>query len=239
LDNHAKLLFIVEIKIMKLNFLKRIFICALAAGLTAFATGKAAAGVVISGQLYTPVKISVVVTYYTSPGKLKKVTISNKDILLLVGAGKNNQLARGPNDDIFVIDKNSVLTDLTEDGYLSMNFNFGSGVYTQTPADDSLAFKFNEASVLDVNFYSDAGLDESGGHASDYWFETTGAYSGSGNASAIKGNQRTVSESFKSSAQSGTGFDVDTTNANPNNSAPQPVTGKVSGSGSGKVLVDE
>jgi hypothetical protein len=239
LDNHAKLLFIVEIKIMKLNFLKRFSICALAAGLMAVATGRAAAGVVIGGQLYTPVKINVVVTYYTSVGKLKKLTISNKDILQLVGGGKNNQLARGPNDDIFLIDKTSVLSDLTEEGYLSMNFNFGSGVYTQTPADDSLAFKFNEASVLDVNFYSDGGLDEAEGHASDYWFETTGAYSGSGKASAIKGNERTVSESFKSSAQSGVGFDIDTLPANENNSAPQPVTGKVSGSGSGKVLVGD
>jgi hypothetical protein len=224
---------------MKLNFLKRIFVCALAAGLMAFATGKAAAGVVISGQLYTPVSINVVVTYYDSLGKLKKLTISNQDILLLVGYGKNNQLARGPNDDIFVIDKTSVLTDLTEDGYLSMNFNFGAGVYTQTPADDSLAFKFNEASILDVNFYSDAGLDEFDGHGSDYWFEISGAYSGSGKASAIKGNQRNVNVSFKSPAMGGIGFDADTANANPNNSAPQPVTGKVSGSGSGKVLVAE
>jgi hypothetical protein len=239
LDNHRKLLFIVEIKIMKLNFLKHIFVCALAAGLMAFATGKAAAGVVIGGQLYTPVSINVTVTYYDGVGKLKKLTISNKDILLLVGFGKNDQLARGPNDDIFVIDKTSVLADLTEEGYLFMNFNFGAGVYTQTPADDSVAFKFNEASLLDVNFYSDAGFDEFDGHASPYWFEISGAYAGSGNASAIKNNQRTVNVSFKSPAMGGVGFDVDTTNANPDNSAPLPVTGKVSGSGGGKVLVVE
>lgn len=224
---------------MKLNFLKHIFVCALAAGLLAFATGNAAAGVVIGGQLYTPVSINVAVTYYDGTGKLKKLTISNKDILLLVGFGKNDQLARGSNDDIFVVDKTSVLADLTTDGYLFMNFNFGAGVYTQTPADDALAFKFNEASILDVNFYSDAGFDESGGHASPYWFEISGAYAGSGQASAINGNQRSVKASFKSPAMSGTGFDVDTANANPNNSAPQPVTGKVSGSGGGKVLVAE
>jgi hypothetical protein len=242
LDNHTKLLFIVEIQIMimKLNSLKRFLGCALAAGVLAFAGGKVQAGAVIGGQLYTPVSLKLVVTYYAGNGKFKKLTVSAKDILVLLGYAKNNQLARGPGGDIFVIDKNTVMADLTVGGFLSMDFN--QLLYTEVHPNDGAAFTFTESGLLAVNFYSDGGADESGGHSSAYWFEVSGVYTGSGQVSAIKNNEnneQTVKENLKSPALSGDGFDLDAFNANFANSPSVPVTGDVSGSGSGMVLAVE
>ena len=235
LDNNTKLLFIIEIKIMKLNFLKHILVCALVVGLMTFAVGQSKAGTVISGQLYTPVSLKLTVTYYAGSGKFKKITVSTKDILLLLGYTKSDQLARGPGSDIYVIDKNAVMADLTAAGYLSMDFN--QLLYTETHPNNGDAFTFTESGLLTVNFYSDAGLDESNGHASDYWFEVSGVYTGIGQVSAIKDNQQTEKVNLKSSALNGDGFDINAFNVNSANSPSVPVTGSVSGNGSGKVLV--
>ena len=222
---------------MKLNFLKSIFVCTLAAGLMASATGNATAGTVIGGQLYSPVNLKLSVGYYDSVGKPKKLNVTSKDILLVLGFAKSDQLASGPGGDIYVIDKNTVMTDLTEAGYLTMNFN--QLLYTEKHPNGGEAFSFTESGTLTVDFYSDAGNDENSGLSSQYWFEVSGAYTGSGKVSAVKNNQQTVSENLKSPALHGNGFDIDAFNISENNLAPLPVTGSASVSGGGKVLVAE
>jgi hypothetical protein len=232
-DNHAKLLFIVEIKIMKLNFLKPVLICALTMGLMTFAPGKSQAGVVIGNQLYTPVKLKLVVTYYDANGNFKKLSIAAKDILNLQGYPPGDQLAVGPAGDVYVIDKHTVLTDLTATGYLFMNFN--QLLYSATQPDSGGASTFTELGILSVNYYSDGGLDDPSGHSSGYWFEVSGSYARSGKESAIASNQQTVNTTLKASALAGQGFALAALSVNANNIAPLPLTGSASGSGSGKV----
>jgi hypothetical protein len=231
-DNHAKLLFIVAIKIMKLNFLKPILICTLAMGLMTFAPGKSLAGVVIGNQLYTPVSLKLVVTYYDANGDFKKLTIASKDILNLQGYPPGDELALGPLGDVYVIDKNTVITDLTATGFFFMNFN---QLLLSSPQQNNGGFKFTELGILSVNYYSDGGLNDPGGHGSGYWFEVSGSYSRSGQGSAVASNQQNVNVKFKASALAGQGFDLAAFSVSPNNTAPLPVTGSASGKGSGKV----
>jgi hypothetical protein len=236
LDNHPKLLFIVEPKIMKSNFAGCFSSCVLGVALM-LAASKSQADTVVGGQIFAPVNLKLTFTFYDAAGKLKSMAATSKDILLLLGFSKNSQLARGPGNDIFVLDKNVVMTDLTAAGYFSMNFN--QLLYTETHPHNGVAFTFVESGTLAVNFYSDAGADLSNGHSSDFWFEVSGAYTGSGSASAIKNNEQTVKENFKSSGLDGVGFDLNIFGINAANSPTVPVSGGASGSGSGKVLASE
>jgi hypothetical protein len=218
-------------KIIKLNFMKQILGCMLAVGLMTFATHKAQAGVVLGGQFYIPMNLKFVVSYYDGNGKLKKLTVTTKDLLLLLGFAKNDKVVRSGPGDIYVVDKNVIVSDLTAGGYLTMNFN--NLLSNETDANNSDAFTFTEAGMLSVNFYSDGRQDESNGHGSDFWFEISGDYTGSVKVSATKDNQQTQKIDFKSSALNGDGFDVDVFNVNSANSPSVPVAGNVSGNGSG------
>lgn len=234
-DNHVKLLFIVRIKIMKLNFLKYLLACAI--GLMTFAAGQTRASTVIGGQLYLPLSLKLTLTYYDSNGKFKKLTISTKDVLQALGYAKNDQIASGPDGDVYVIDNRTVVADLTAGGFFFVQLN--QLLYSETHPKDGEAFSFTESGLLTMNFYSDGGVEDPSGHGSDLWFEVSGTYTGSGNVSAPKNNQQTTSKKIKSTALSGGGFDAGVSSANPNNPAPLPATGSASASGSGKVLVAE
>ena len=221
---------------MKLNFLKYFFACLI--GLMASNAGQAkASGTVIGGQLYLPLSLKLALTYYDSNGKFKKLAVSTKDILLALGYAKNDQIASGPGGDVYVIDKGLVVADLTAGGFCFAQLN--QLLYSETHPNDGEAFSFTESGLLTMKFYSDGSFEDPSGHGSDLWFEVSGTYTGSGQVSAAKNNQQTTSHSIKSSALSGGGFDADVTSANENNPAPLPVTGSVSASGSGKVLVSE
>jgi hypothetical protein len=228
---------------MKLNFIKRILGCVLALALLASAADKAGAGVVIGGQLYTPLTINLSVTYYTSSGKLKKTTITAKDILNVQGY-KGDQLARGPGGDIYLLNKTTIVTDLTASGYLTASLDVL--LYSETSHSQggivllNSAFNYTESGILNLNFYSNPQFDEGGGldqaasrAASHYWFEAEGAYSRSGKVSATKNNQQSVTENFNSRLD-GNGFDIDIDTINP-----LPVAATVSGGGSGLVLVSQ
>jgi len=235
-DNYTKRLFIIEIKIMKLNFLKYFLACAL--GLMTFSAGQARAGTVIGGQLYSPLSLKLSLTYYDSNGKFKKLAISTKDILLALGYAKNDQLATGPGGDVYVIDNGTVLADLTTSHFLTVNVN--QLLYSQTqPNENSAAYSFTESGLLTINFYSDGRVEDPSGHGSDLWFEVSGTYTGSGQVSATKNNQQTIQHNIKSQALTGGGYDSNVASANPNNPSPLPATGNASASGSGKVLVAE
>ena len=225
---------------MKTNFLKHILGCSLVLALTASVVGKVEAGVVIGGQLYTPLTIKLVVTYYNSNGKFKKATITSANILNVKGY-KGDELARGPGGDIYVLDKSTVVEDLTADGYLTANFDVL--LYSETSQTQgsvvliNSAFKYTESGVLGLDFYSNPQFDEGGGldqaasrAASSYWFEADGAYSRSGRASVIKNNERTFTENISASLY-GSGFDTDIDPVNQ-----LLVTSTVSGSGSGLVF---
>ena len=217
---------------MKLNFLKPILAGALTFGLMTFAADQSKAAVVIGGQLYSPLNLKLVINYYNATGSsFQKMSASSKDILSQLGWPTSDQLALGPLGDVYVIDKSTVVADLTATGYFSVQFN--QLLYTATSHNLNGAYSFKEMGVLAVNYYSDGGLDDTSGHSSSYWFELSGNYSNSGQVSATVGNQQTIKASFKASTLGGQGFDLGANNVNSFNTL-VPVSGGISGSGSGK-----
>lgn len=91
--------------------------CALAAGLMTFASGKVQAGTVIDNSLYSALKVKATLTFVDSNDKFKKMSFSNKDILSVSGtSGAGHKLALNDGD-VYVIDKDAVLADLTVEGY--------------------------------------------------------------------------------------------------------------------------
>jgi hypothetical protein len=207
--------------------------CALAAGLMTFAADNSQAAV-IENTIFAPINVKLTVYYYASNGKIKAATLVSKDVLKILNYPKGDQLAVATgesvdfdNGDVCIIDKNTLVEDLTADGYMTAELN--SLVDSNTSKDNG-SFKDTSAGSFVLDFYSDAGDDLDGGHDSDYWFEVTGAYTSKASGSAIKGGNQNESLSFKAKAD-GQGYDVDLGSDN------LPVIGSASASGSGKVAV--
>ncbi len=209
--------------------------CALAAGLMAFAP-QSQAGVVIGNEMYAPASIKMTYSYVDNKGKVKKVSLSNKDILFSIWSyAKGSQLAYGPGNDIYVIRNGVVLDDLTYEGYLyvettpySQNTTYGkAGSY------DTYATKDVETGTVSVDFYSDGGFTYAFGD-NYYDFQVSGTYTFKRSQSAENKNyEYNVSGSFTTSNLTGVGDDYDLSGGY---YYYYPVTGTASASGSGKLV---
>ncbi len=223
-----------------MKLIKGIMGCALAAGLMTFAADKSKA-VVIDNTLYTPVNIMLTVSYHDAKtGSLKQYSVTSKEVLKALGLPKGDQIAlRDYEGDVYLINKTTVLEDLTTAGYVTMNFSDTLDNEINGKKDDG-SYKYAEAGILNLDVYSDPqfseGLDQGASEeASDEWFEISGFYTYNETGSKFdKNDNRNISVTIKASALSGTGAD-----ANPpkNQDVPNPttVTGSTSSSGSGKV----
>ena len=220
---------------MKLK--KIVSVCALATGLATFATSSSQAGVVIENTLFTPLNIKLVATYNDpKTGKLKQVSLSTKDFLKTFGYDKGDQLAvtigDGGTGDVYVINKNSVITDLTEDG----NVFLDSNELVSHESGNKNSDKYSSAGTLTIDAYSDPVFDPEFDQSasednSDFWVEASGIYSYTETESAPdKNGNSSRTTSLTAGALTGEGFDVDL-----NDESALPVSGSVSGKGSGKV----
>lgn len=227
-----------------------IFGCALAAGLMTFAANQVQAGVVINNTLYSPLNLKLTLGVYNSKGDIKKMSVTSKQILKLLGYSKQTQLAINTgsveNNDVYIITKDSVIRNLTADGILTADVN---ELLDDSTNGNNGQFNYNSSGVLSLNFYSDpqfientevraeitinpSSLDQGASEdASDYWFEISGLYSYSEKGSAIsKDGDRNISTKLKAATLNGVGFDTDL-------DAPSPTTVKGSATvkGNGKV----
>lgn len=185
--------------------------CALAAGLMTFAADNAQAAV-IENTIFAPINIKLTAYYVASNGKIKAATLVSKDILKLLNYPKGDQLAVATgesvdfdNGDVCIIDKNTLVEDLTADGYMVANLN---SLVDSESSKDNGSFRDSSAGSFVLDFYSDAGNDLDGGLDSDYWFQLTGAYTSKASGSAIRSGKQSVSVSFSAKAD-GQGFDID------------------------------
>ena len=235
-----------------MKLIQGILSCALAVGLMAFATNQAQAGVVIGNTLYSPLKIKLVIGTYNKNGRIKKVSITARDVLKMLGYHNNVQLAintgssNNNKDDVVVINKDSVLENLTAEGILTADVN---ELLDSSTSGNSGRSTYNSSGVLSLSFYSNPqfiesavvprtvnnpNLDQGASEdASDYWFEISGLYSYTETRSAINGGKQNISTSLSAEVLSGVGHDVDL-------NAPYtvPVRGDVAAGGSGSVSVD-
>jgi hypothetical protein len=238
---------------MKLK-LKIILGCALAAGLTTFATGKAQAQ-----EVFTPLKVQLVFTYTTGdkPAKIKKLRVNSKDLLKVLSQAydenfKGDKLATLVGDigedseTVYIISgKNEIVEVPSEDGYMSL----GLQELNESDKDSKNGYKYAETGLIALNFYSNPQISEDDGvrpdavsepipfepsgfdqisseDDSDLWMEFTGNY-----IYKEKGHDSKDSENLTThlkAALTGQGFDSDF-----GIEENQSVDGKLSGSATG------
>lgn len=210
---------------MKLN---KILMCAVAAGAMAFVSDQAQAGVVISGNLYVPISIKGTFSYVASAGKIKQGSFTSKQILSYLGEyyytfPAGTMLAVGPSQDVYAITKTAVVADLTVGGF----FYFSPSDTIDTEMDQiSGAYKYNEAGLVTLDFFSDDGSFA----YNEYAFELSGFYTYTETGSAPKNGCYNQSSNFSAKNLSGLGYNYDVSGVE------LPVTGSGSGSGSGKLV---
>lgn len=134
---------------MKLN--QVITGCALAAGLMAFAASNVQAGVVIDNSLYSPLNLKATVKYYDN-NKVKQATETSKQLLKDLGFNGNVKLALGPSlsenwYDVYVINKDSVVANLTTSGLASVSQD--ESFYTYNEGNNN--YKWQSEGTVSVN----------------------------------------------------------------------------------------
>jgi len=154
-------------------------VCTLAAMLMTFATVKAQVNEP-AYNLYTPVKMKMRVSYYDKNGSIKQYRITTKDILNQLGYGKNYKLAlRNSYFDVWLLNGQTAVSDLTASGHVFINFN--DGLVTETYGKND-TFIRNERGILDVNVYCNPQFIEgvfdqaASKETSEEWLEVSGLY---------------------------------------------------------------
>ena len=199
----------------------KILMCAVAAGVMAFAIDNAQA-VVIDNNLYLPLNFKATVSYVKN-NKITKATITAKTILKYYDYAKGTQLAVGPGNQVFAISKTGVLGNLTTAG----EFYFIADDYIQAGTENANGYKYTGAGTLAVDFYSNGDSDFP--EDNDYALLLTGSYTHTESGSAVKNGYYNQSSKFNSANLGGWGYDFDVSDIE------LPMSGSVSGSASGKL----
>jgi hypothetical protein len=210
----------------------KILMCAMAVGAMAFATDQAQAAnkLVIDGSLYVPISIKGTFSYVASAGKIKQKTTTSKAVITKLGYAKGTMLAFGPGItdgvDVYAINNGVVLADLSTLGYFYVNMS--DTIDTKTGTFPTTKGTYSEAGVIILDFASSADLiflDENA-----IAFNLTGTYTYNESESAVVGGLYKQSSKFSSKNLSGSSWITEVDQF-------MPVSGSVSGSGSGPGVV--
>jgi len=210
--------------------LTKTLMCAMAVGAMAFATDQAQASskLVIYGSLYVPMNIKGTFSYVASAGKIKSTTVTSKQVISKLGYAKGTMLATGPDNDIYAINGGVVLADLTTLGYFS--FSTDDIIDTSTGDFPTTKGTYTEAGVATLDFASDADLEVLDDN--DVAFNLTGTYLYKESDSAVVSDLYKSSIKFSSKNLSGMAWVTV-----PIDLGTVPVSGSVSGSGSGPGVI--
>ena len=208
---------------MKLN---QILMCAVAAGAMAFVSDNAQAAV-IGNNLYVPLNIKATFNYVASAGTMKKATLTSKQIVAYELFPSGTQLAVGPENDIYAIDKKglTVLVDLSTEG--DFEFVTTDAIDTETVTTKGTD-KYSEEGTAFLGFFSDG--DSTVTSDNNYVFMLTGTYTytdtdTADNSAAIY----TETSKYSTKNLGGVGYDFDVSNSL------LPTSATASGSASGKI----
>ena len=228
--------------------------CALAAGLTVGTLQAGGPGAIV----YTKLNFNLMVQYNDAKGIIHEATITSKDLLKLVGFPKDGLVtdyASGFGDpaDVFVIDKNGIVADLTTEDILSVGFTKVVNKRQSTGKNGS--FDESEKGVISFSFdftgSSTQTLAVAEGSAppptDEFSFDCSGFYYWEAIGGAVKKGEQKVATAITSNTYAGNGFDSTIAPATPaiQSDAKTPGNGDflikdgtVNGKGSGTVGVD-
>ena len=222
--------------------------CALAVGLTA---STLQADTVFGNTVYTPLNLKLKVQYNDSKGVVHEANVTSKDILQLLGYPKGDQLATaydgfGHFAEVFVINKNGIVANLTSQEIFSISFN--QLVNKQNKDGKNGSFSVAEKGVVTLNFdfigfvtNSIVAQEVPNGEVS---FTANGVYLWQSNGGAIKNGDQKIATKLTTSSFVGDGFG---TNVAPTVKANAAITGNgdflikdgtSDGIGGGTVFVD-
>jgi hypothetical protein len=210
----------------------KVLMCALAAGLMAFSADKAQASskLVIGGSLYVPISIKGTFSYDAGAGKIKQKTTTSKEVISKLGYAKGTMLAIGPSSDVYAIKDGVVLANLTTLGYFS--FSTSGTVDTTTGALPAKGIE-SEAGVVTLDFASGVAAlnpDLVDLIDNDVAFNVTGTYTLKDTHSAVVSGLYKDSIKFSSKNLGGLSWITAVGQT-------MPVSGSMSGSGSGSGVV--
>lgn len=229
-----------------------ILTCILAAGLAGFLTGTAQAGSVINNTIYTPLNIKLQIQYNDSKGRVHEASLTSKDLLQLMGFPSKDKLATdydglGDDADVFVMENNSAIADLTTNGTFTIDFN--NLVAQQDQGGKNGAFTESEKGILSLNFdfiefIQPTVIAQRVPSGNEFFFEATGVYFFQETGAAIKGGNQKITTKLDAGRMVGDGGESTfNPGIQPNVSAPTNSDflikyGTVSGSGGGTVIID-
>jgi hypothetical protein len=130
--------------------------CAVAIGLATCSTSTVqAVETSFDNEVFTPLNIMLQVRYNDNKGKVREAVATSKDLLKLLGYPSKDQLAtdydgEGDDADVFVINKDGIVEDLTEDNILSVEFNPLVSKNGKNGKDDS--FSESEKGIISFDF---------------------------------------------------------------------------------------
>jgi hypothetical protein len=218
-----------------MKLIKGILGCALAAGLTTFASVQAQAGTVIDGTLFSTVNLKLVVNYENTKGKVSKKTVTSKQVLKDLGYNSNVALAVA-NDfeedsgiQFYVINTKSqtVIEFLTEEGTMSIT-NLNSVIETEKEGKNSI--KETSVGTLGILFTTDSDTENDVETFDN--FDVSGIYSATLTGKEAKNDTEKSTVSVKVSSLSGSGFFSEIPDQDDENAV---VTGSATVKGSGNV----
>jgi hypothetical protein len=224
----------------------------LAAGLAGLITGTAQAGPVVNNTIYTPLNIRLHIQYNDSKGRIRQASLTSKDLLKLMNLSTKDKFATdydglGDGADVYVIENNSVIADLTTNDIFTIDFN--NLVAWQDQSGKNGNFTQTEKGVLSLNFdFSEfiqpTVIAQDVPSGNEFIFETTGVYFFQRTGAAIKNGSQKITTTLDASRTVGDGGESTVSpGIQPDVSIPTASdflikAGTVSGSGSGTVGID-
>jgi len=220
---------------MKLNR-KNILACALGAGLMTLGMGVSQA-IGVGNEIVAPLNVQLSALTTTSRGKVQKIRITAKDLLVSTGftAKGESIVILSDEEDVWVMDKQGeLIEDLTADGILEISFDEFDEDDTSTQGG---GFRESSVGTVEVSFFSDGSDDAAD---SDLTFDLDGTFTFVLTGTAVPGlhglhakipTNRLLETLNVNLSNLGTeGFDFDI-----NESDDVPVSGSMTATGSGLV----
>jgi hypothetical protein len=202
--------------------------CALAAGLMTFAAEPARADQVINNAVYAPLNLKLTAQYQDG-NNIKKTSITAKDVLKNQGYNNNVKLAvNSDTGDIWVINKDSALQNLSTNGILTMTDSYVvSTVHGNTTKSSGIVyFDYDQAGTPPPS----ASVSAAAVGPVNY-FHISGSYSGKSTETKVSNQgEYTINEDFSAKDLAGYGFFSDVSNVE------VPVAGSADAKGKGKLV---
>jgi hypothetical protein len=209
--------------------------CTLVAGLMAFAPSQSQAAnngnvVGTDGQLYSPIKLKLVISKQNKNNKFGQQTVTSKTVLKELGYNSSVVLALGLNEDVVIINKKSgaIIANLTTNGTMTVS----ADQYLSSNKSNNGKSSYKSSGLLYVNFDSSGGLNNDSvvSEIAADSFTIQGVYSGSLSTSKPKNGLYNVNTNAKAKSLSGYGYFPDIYSY-----GDTVVTGSASVKGNGKI----